>query len=59
MRQPEPEIEPDVPDWSKEPASDELLTQAIKERRRRLRDLGERRELEELLEHLQELGFGK
>lgn len=32
MSEPNPELEPDAPDWSNEPASDELLAEQLQER---------------------------
>lgn len=56
---PEPEIEPDVPDWSKEPRSDDLLARALEEAApRRMEKPGDRERLH-LLGRLHALGFGK
>ena len=32
MSEPNPELEPDVPDWSNEPKSDDLLAEQLQER---------------------------
>ena len=64
MREKNEELEPNAPDWSNEPRSDDLLVKALKERldlpvSRRWRDDDEqeREQIREMLERLRENGF--
>lgn len=59
------ELEPDAPDWSKEPRSDDLLFAALKAKldkpiwKRQIRDWRERRSINKMIKRLRELGIGK
>lgn len=58
------ELEPDAPDWSKEPRSDDLLANQLKARldkpfwKRQIRDWRERRPIRKMLKRLNDRGFG-